>query len=302
MYKKYVGITLVSMLIVGSFVSLVSPITPVAAQTGWDFQCHTYTHPHLTRLSTSQIASEIQKVNDAFQAHGLPIPEHHAYPYGDYNDTVINIVKQYRKSGRTVSDIMETYPVPDWYQLKAAEIRGNTDWATIQGWIDNAITAKGLLPIFTHRVTTPAQQYGCTPATLTQLCDYLVEKQNLGQLSVMTMAQAYNGFTGNKAVVVLQFDDGWKTDYTTAWPILKQRGLAGTSFIYTQAIDGNWYDSMNWTNVKEMYETPVTTPTPITLTTTITTTIVLAVVTLLAIYILKIRKPRIPKTKINTQQ
>jgi len=296
MYKKYVGITLVSMLIVGSFVSLVSPITPVAAQAGWDFQCHTYSHARLTQLSASQIALEIQKVNSAFQAHGLPIPEHHAYPYGDYNDAVINVVKQYRKSGRIVSDIMETYPVPDWYQLKAAEIRGNTDWATIQGWIDNAITAKGLLPIFTHRVITPAPQYGCTPAILTQLCDYLVEKQNLGQLTVMTTAQAYTGYTGNKAVVVIQFDDGYKTDYTTAWPILKQRGLAGTSFIYTQAIDGNWHDSMNWTNVKEMYETAVT-ATPTTPAIILITIIVLTVVASLAVYTLKIRKPRIAKTK-----
>jgi len=301
MHKKYVGITVVSLLVVGSFVSLVSPITPVAAQAGWDFQCHTYNHPRLTRMIASQIVSEMQNVNDAFQAQGLPLPEHHAYPYGDYNDTVVNIVKQYRKSGRTVSDIMETYPVPDWYQLKAAEIQSSTPWATIQGWIDNATTAKGLLLIFTHRVRDPAPQYGTTPSMLRQVASYLRDKQNAGQLSVMTMAQAYTGYTGAKAVVNLQFDDGWKTDYTAAWPILREYGFVGTSFIYPAAMDGNWRDFMTWANVKEMYETAVTTPT-ITLTTTITTIIVLTVVASLAIYILKIRKPRIAKTKINTQQ
>ena len=41
-------------------------------------------------------------VNAAFKAQGYAPPQHDAYPYGDYDFRVENIVSQYRKTGRTV--------------------------------------------------------------------------------------------------------------------------------------------------------------------------------------------------------
>lgn len=265
MHKKYVGIIIVSLLIlVGLFIGLVSLITPVATSPNWDFECHTYGHPHLTGLTAEQIASEYTKVNSAFSAQGLPIPQHTAYPFGDYNDEVINVTKQYRKTARfawAVTDTANTYPIKDWCQLNAVEIRSLTTWSTIQPWIDDAIARKALLNIFTHKVIDPAPLYGCTPETLTNLLNYLKQKQDAGQLKVMTMAEAYNVWstatTNPEATVVVSFDDNEKTDYTTVWPLFKARGLAGTSYINPSAMGGMG----RWAMVKEMAGIPTPTPT-----------------------------------------
>jgi len=257
MNKKYISVIIVSLILIGLFVGLsFINIQKASVASGWDFQCHTYTHPSLISLTADQIRTELQKVNSAFQAQGLPLPEHHAYPYGDYNAQVQSVVKDFRKSGRLISGVMETYPVANWYELKCTEIQAPTNWTTIKGWVDNCTASNGLMQIFTHKVTSPAPLYGCTPAMLTQLLDYLVQKQNAGQLLVMTMKQAYTSYDGNKAVVVVAFDDGWRTDYTTVWPLFKERGLAGTSYIYPQAMDEGWSGFLTWAMVKEMAKAP----------------------------------------------
>ena len=223
---------------------------------GWDFQCHSYTHPYLTQLTEAQIQSEMQQVNNAFAAHGLPAPQHHAYPYGDFNSTVKSVVAQYRLSGRAawaVTGSINTYPMADWYQMNAVEIQSWTAFSTIQGYIDQAIANDALLNIFTHRVMDPAPQYGCTPTMLRNVCSYLLDRQNAGQLQVLPIRDAYTSWNGTQAVVVLSFDDGWKTDYTTTWPIVTgEYGFIGTSYIYPDAQDGQWTDFLSWAEVQEM--------------------------------------------------
>ena len=84
---------------------------------GWDFQCHSHTHPHLQGLSAAEIAWEMEQVNAAFQAQGYPTPNHHAYPYGGWDEDVKAVISQYRLSGRMVWGFMMTHPVLDWYEL-----------------------------------------------------------------------------------------------------------------------------------------------------------------------------------------
>ena len=37
---------------------------------------------------------------------------------------------------------------------------------------------------------------------------------------------------------VITFDDGWKSQYEVAWPILKKYGYPFTMFIYTEGVRG----------------------------------------------------------------
>ncbi|MBA7631070.1 hypothetical protein ES703_38597 [subsurface metagenome] len=226
------------------------------AMAGWDFQGHTHTHPHLPTLTESQIHSELQQVNTSFQANLGYTPNHMAYPYGEYNATVKSIVAQYRLDGRcawAVSGSHNTYPMADWYQTNAVEIRNTTAVSTITGYIDQAITNDALLQIYTHRVMESPPTYACTPATLRAVCDYLLARQNAGQLQVLPMRDAYTSWDGTKAVVVLSFDDGYTTDYTTTWPILRDEyGFIGTSYIYTLAIDDGYAANMSWAQIQEM--------------------------------------------------
>ena len=257
MRRKYLSIIVISLLLVASFTGLViRPTHADGTELGWDFEDHSYQHLDFTALSNNQIASQLESSNAAFQAHGLPMPEHLAYPYGSFNQRVINVVRQYRNSSRTAGsgfiNFPETYPVANWYKMSAACFSPAANWTRIQGWIDSAIAKKGLLNLFTHDVSETPTTYGCTPEMLAQILDYLVVKQNAGQLSVMTMREAYNSFDGGKAVVVVSFDDGYTTTYTTAWPMFKARGLKGTSYINTWSQDNNNPACMSWAMITEM--------------------------------------------------
>ncbi len=52
----------------------------------------------------------------------------------------------------------------------------------------------------------------------------------------------------NKAVIT--FDDGFETDYTEVYPLFKERGINGTSYVIVSRIGKRGY--LDWTQIKEM--------------------------------------------------
>lgn len=54
-----------------------------------------------------------------------------------------------------------------------------------------------------------------------------------------------------KKSVLIAIDDGWRSFYTLAYPILKKYGYPATLFIYTGLIDGE-KNHLNWAEIKEM--------------------------------------------------
>ena len=55
---------------------------------GHSVQNHSYTHPHLTKLSKAQVAQELRSTNQAIMDAGVPRPHRFRPPYGKTNDTV----------------------------------------------------------------------------------------------------------------------------------------------------------------------------------------------------------------------
>jgi len=256
--RKWTTIMLTALL-VAVFLGVLMPIAPVSAATWdptlhWDFEDHTNIHPHLKRMKEAQIRAEEEAVNAAFTAHGYPVPQHMAYPYGEYDALAELVISQYRKSARTVSGTMEAYPVPNWYELKCAQLRSSTSWSTLKGYVDQCIATNGLLHIFTHDISSKPSTWGCTPAQLTQLLDYLKQKQDAGQLQVLPMAQAYDiwssATTNPEATVVVSFDGGNESDYTQAYPLFKARGFIGTSYITISFLDQAGY--LTWAEIATM--------------------------------------------------
>ncbi len=54
------------------------------------------------------------------------------------------------------------------------------------------------------------------------------------------------------ATILFTFDDGPASDYLLAYPILKQYGIRGTSYLATQFTDANTIGKLTWAQVKEM--------------------------------------------------
>ena len=254
---------MLSAVLVVVVLGMLMPTAQVSAQTwdpslGWDFQCHSHTHPHFTQLTDAEIRWEMEQVNAAFQGNLSTTPTHHAYPYGDYGKNepgqarIKGILADYRESGRVVWGLMETN-VTDWYVHKAAQLKRATGWRKIKGWIEDCIADNALLHIFTHDVSESPSGYGCRTEKLAQMLDLLVEKQNAGNLTVMTMAEAYDHWTTpgeHNATVVISFDDANDSDYTTVYPLFYQRGLKGTSYITTSFIEQPGL--LTWDQIKNM--------------------------------------------------
>jgi len=54
---------------------------------------------------------------------------------------------------------------------------------------------------------------------------------------------------------VITFDDGWKSQYEVAWPIMKKFGYPFTMFIYTEGVRGGHFgggEAITWEQLAEM--------------------------------------------------
>jgi len=70
---------------------------------------------------------------------------------------------------------------------------------------------------------------------------------SLGQLADFL---AFRGQLPEKAVVIT-IDDGWRSTYDIAWPILRRYGYPATLFVYTQLVTGS-AKTLSWDQIREM--------------------------------------------------
>ena len=171
---------------------------------GWDIQCHTITHPHLTQLSDAQIHAELQGVNAAFSENGLPIPEHHAYPSGDYDSRVIDIVKQYRKTARTVkADTFDgiNRDTLNWYELHpvGGDIKTEEEWAYLKGRLDTAYKNNRIVITIHHHTHAAGDPNPPVLSTRVDLLKRMVEYALGLGFRIVTISQIYSLLTGGGA-------------------------------------------------------------------------------------------------------
>ncbi len=148
-------------------------------EAGWTIGCHTHTHPRLTEIDPEEVALELIKVDLAFKARGLDPPEHHAYPFGAYNEQVIEKVSRYRLSGRAIPEGVPPDPEKfDYYRLQAHQVYLNNeqDLAALKELTEKAAAEQEILILYTHEVQIKPGPYGADPHYLARLLDYAQEK------------------------------------------------------------------------------------------------------------------------------
>lgn len=93
-------------------------------------------------------------------------------------------------------------------------------------------------------------RYNVSPASLEKELAYLNDN---GYTSI-TFDELRKIIEGNEVPpakpIIISFDDGWKDQFTNAFPLLEKYRLNATFFIYTNAIGKEYF--MSWDDVKKM--------------------------------------------------
>ena len=103
--------------LVGDWVRNYPDDVKAIAEAGHDVGNHSDTHPYMTQLDSSTMASEVEKCNSEIEAITGKCPTLFRPPYGDYDDTVVNTV-----TGMNMYCVQWDVDSLDWKNLTAEEM------------------------------------------------------------------------------------------------------------------------------------------------------------------------------------
>lgn len=144
------------------------------ANRGHEIAGHTVTHPDLTKVSASQLQTEIVNSKNYLQNLTGKSVTSFAYPYGAYNSTVATALKNAGyTSARGVDDWLINSPSTDKFGLKSQCIETSDTLATIYSKIDAAKANKQWYILCLHEVKGGGDQYTTSLSRLQSIVNYL---------------------------------------------------------------------------------------------------------------------------------
>jgi peptidoglycan/xylan/chitin deacetylase (PgdA/CDA1 family) len=140
---------------------------------GWTIADHTWSHAYLTELTQTQLTNEFQSAINWLNQNGFSDGAYHlAYPYGAYDNTVIQVCEQLGiKTARTTNfGTISSDGVVDYLQLPTKEIYRPTvrnDWQT---YINDGIATESTTIFYLHDIvaSNPSILETITTATFNQ--------------------------------------------------------------------------------------------------------------------------------------
>jgi peptidoglycan/xylan/chitin deacetylase (PgdA/CDA1 family) len=116
--------------VVGSQIRTREAMTRRIAREGHSVQNHTWRHPNLTRLSSTEISSQFTRTNRAIRRQGIPQPVCQRPPYGALNNRV-------RRVSQTLGmrTVMWSLDANDWRRPGASAIARRVVRGTSNGTI-----------------------------------------------------------------------------------------------------------------------------------------------------------------------
>lgn len=111
-----------------------------------------------------------------------------------------------------------------------------------------------------HRFGPRAAKLTVTPQAFAQQMDFLVRNG----YTVITLERLHGFLAGNEALparsVVVTIDDGYRSTFEIAYPILKKHRIPATVFLYTDFVGAS--DALTWAQMKEMVASGLVTMQP----------------------------------------
>ena len=131
---------------------------------GWTIASHTWDHPVLPSLTNQEIIDELQPTIDWLIQNGFADGAYHlAYPYGQYNNNVVQVVSSLGiKTARivdwgTITSDGHTYPYGEplnYLELPIILMRSDTTTNDWQSELDHSISQSGTAIFLFHDIVT----------------------------------------------------------------------------------------------------------------------------------------------------
>lgn len=122
-----------------------------------------------------------------------------------------------------------------------------------------SVHARSLVVLQYHHVSTETPKSTSTSPALFERHLELIEQHKYKVISIEVLADALRN---DKALpdktVVITFDDGYRSIFDTAYPMLKKRDWPFTVFVNTQAHDEHQSSHMSWDELKTLSDNKVT--------------------------------------------
>jgi peptidoglycan/xylan/chitin deacetylase (PgdA/CDA1 family) len=166
-------------------------------EAGWDISNHGYTHRDLSFLSTEDLEYEVNAAHDWLVANGFVRSAHlFAYPYGSYNNTVIDVVREHHSLARTLvygtyQPHLSNFDSNIQYKLKTFLVTNTTSVQAIKNRIDSAILQNGLIILTFHQIVNEDAIYETQYLTsqFEEVSNYLKSRE--ADIDVITLSSLY---------------------------------------------------------------------------------------------------------------
>jgi len=104
---------------------------------------HSYSHPRLQQLTQEQIIKDTKKAYDIFVKNTNIIPKSYAYPYGEYDKKVQNVLKKYfdfdfilNQNSGSINSKTDKYDIPRIALVGKVDIKKKLKYKTLDAiWI-----------------------------------------------------------------------------------------------------------------------------------------------------------------------
>jgi len=141
---------------------------------GHEIGCHTVSHRHLPQEPYPLIEAEVTRSRDYLSNMGFPV-DTFAYPYGEYDDRTIEIV---RRSGffaarSTIPGL--NLPGTDPLLLQVQAVKAGTTIQEVRQWIEAAKSENAWLILMFHQIDHEGREWSATPEMLQAVVDCVRE-------------------------------------------------------------------------------------------------------------------------------
>lgn len=160
---------------------------------GWEIASHGYHHYDLMGLDNDTINSELDQSKLLLATRGYNGVSF-ATPYGEYDNRVLDLIKQEFQSNRRAWDEIagnegfNDLRGYDKYNISAKSVHNNVSVSKVESLIDKAVKQKKWLVLLFHEIVSKnPQTYQYKASNLDSIMSYISQQQKRGKLRVQTM-------------------------------------------------------------------------------------------------------------------